>query len=441
MRWSRYLQWVGGLVLFAVLFLSGCQDKEGADVGIVINNLCPAEGSSVMSFGTGLLEGGRAVLYQQENAAYWVKDGKAYVVNEEAKRLSPKLDPAPASITYEAVLGVVDALPGDTECDASTHFTRGFAMPEQEVAKREASLQQAPEDLETRRLLLGYYFKIQHRSPEGQKKHADAALWFIKNRPKDPVSGTPMISLYPDLDGTAYTEARKLWEEHLQKNPSDLVLLRNAADFARLHDLDFAVVCLRKSIALMPNRPEWHQKLAFCYSLHARPDAADAAANAQLAFAEMETALSLTQDADERSSLLEEAAEFALNAGKDPQAKAYAEELLKNTYSRAHWDYGNAVHHGNIILGRLALKQGDVAQAKQYLINAGRTPGSPELNSFGPDLELAKALLERGEKDVVIEYLDLCAKFWDTSSTDAGEGEKQIPQWKRMIQEGKTPSF
>jgi len=57
-----------------------------------------------------------------------------------------------------------------------------------------------------------------------------------------------------------------------------------------------------------------------------------------------------------------------------------------------------------VILGRLALREGRIEDAKHHLIEAGRSPGSPQMDSFGPNVSLAKDLLERGEKEIVIEY-------------------------------------
>ena len=69
-----------------------------------------------------------------------------------------------------------------------------------------------------------------------------------------------------------------------------------------------------------------------------------------------------------------------------------------------------------------------------YLIEAGRTPGSPQLNSFGPNMLLAKELLEKGETATVLEYLDLCTKFW---RIDHGS----VSTWKKLIADGKQPNF
>jgi hypothetical protein len=75
-----------------------------------------------------------------------------------------------------------------------------------------------------------------------------------------------------------------------------------------------------------------------------------------------------------------------------------------------------------------------VKAAAAQLIASGKTPGSPQLNSFGPGMSLALDLLRKGERAVVIDYLDLCAKFWSL-------GRSKIPAWKTQIEKGETPDF
>ena len=64
------------------------------------------------------------------------------------------------------------------------------------------------------------------------------------------------------------------------------------------------------------------------------------------------------------------------------------------------------------MLGRIALAEGDVAVAKKRLLAFADSKGSPRMNSFGPNMQLAKDLLARGEDDTVIEYFERCGKFW-----------------------------
>jgi hypothetical protein len=132
---------------------------------------------------------------------------------------------------------------------------------------------------------------------------------------------------------------------------------------------------------------------------------------------------------------LEDLARLAYKAGELKKAENYANELLaKAVQYRDHWNYGGAIHHGNLILGRIALKSGDLEKAKQYLIEAGKTPGSPGLDTFGPNMALAKELLEKNEREVVIQYFELCGKFWKL-------GQDKLENWTALVQEGKIPDF
>jgi hypothetical protein len=116
---------------------------------------------------------------------------------------------------------------------------------------------------------------------------------------------------------------------------------------------------------------------------------------------------------EDRFGALGDAAKQSFAAGKIDDAGKYAGELLKLAPKfDGCWNYGNAVQNGNLVLGRIAVRENRIDDAKRYLIEAGKSPGSPQMDSFGPNMSLAKDLLERGEKDVVLQYFDLCRSFW-----------------------------
>jgi hypothetical protein len=128
-------------------------------------------------------------------------------------------------------------------------------------------------------------------------------------------------------------------------------------------------------------------------------------------------------------------ARAALRVGQIDQARTSAEELLEAAEARRDdWNYGNAVHHGNLVLGAIALQSGEVAVACERLLAAGRTPGSPQLDSFGPNMELAQELLREGRRDAVCEYLGLCGAFWKM-------GRESLDQWVEAVRRGDTPHF
>lgn len=69
-----------------------------------------------------------------------------------------------------------------------------------------------------------------------------------------------------------------------------------------------------------------------------------------------------------------------------------------------------------------------------FLRAAGETPGSPQLNSFGPNMTLAKDLLERGERDAVLAYFEACRVFWKM-------GGNSLDAWRQDVEAGRIPNF
>ena len=64
-------------------------------------------------------------------------------------------------------------------------------------------------------------------------------------------------------------------------------------------------------------------------------------------------------------------------------------------------------HGAHDLLGRVALRRGNVAEAKRHLLAAARAPRGLV---GGPDHHLARELLEAGEREVVLEYLALLVR-------------------------------
>lgn len=135
-----------------------------------------------------------------------------------------------------------------------------------------------------------------------------------------------------------------------------------------------------------------------------------------------------------RGPLLARLARTALAAGNLEKAERYANEALAESKHGVFWWTGDAIHQGNIVLGRLALGNEDVGEAKRRLLLAGKTPGSTSLASQGPNMALARDLLERGESATVLQYLEECSTFW------SGNGGK-LTEWMALIRTGLKPDF
>jgi hypothetical protein len=126
----------------------------------------------------------------------------------------------------------------------------------------------------------------------------------------------------------------------------------------------------------------------------------------------------------------------AFDAGDLNKAETYAKELLSFApeYEK-DWNYGNAIFYGNMVIGRVALRRDkNVYLAKSSLLAAGRTPGSPQLNSFGPNMSLAKDLLALGERDTVLEFFTLCRSFWKLHLA-------RLDEWTATVKGGVIPDF
>lgn len=123
---------------------------------------------------------------------------------------------------------------------------------------------------------------------------------------------------------------------------------------------------------------------------------------------------SLSSDPHQRFFQLGSLAKAAYDAGDYDEAGRSADELLRLAPQyRGSWNYGNAIYEGNLIEGLVVLKRDDnVTLADDYLLAAGKTPGSPQLDTFGPDMSLAIALVRQGQQDVVVDFLTSCMRFW-----------------------------
>jgi tetratricopeptide (TPR) repeat protein len=145
--------------------------------------------------------------------------------------------------------------------------------------------------------------------------------------------------------------------------------------------------------------------------------------------------LAEASNAEHRFYALNDAAKESFNVGKIDYADKFAKELLKLAPDfQSNWNYGNAIQDGNLVLGRIAVRDGRMEDANKYLLAAGNSPGSPQMDSFGPNMSLAKDLLQKGERDTVLQYFQLCRKFW---RMDYGK----LNQWSSEVKAGKIPDF
>jgi hypothetical protein len=291
------------------------------------------------------------------------------------------------------------------------------------------------------------------RPNENAPDRAADIHWLIRFHPSSHTAGSPFAYLNKRSNTSAYETAKHLWLHQCEsENSKSPQVLGNAAKFFLVNEPHLAERLLRQAQSLDPANPRWNERLSHLYSLSARSGPQDESIRlARRSFIELEMAEQIRsahslelEDGDELRKLLIQIhtlprrARAAFDTGEFAVATKFAEECLALAASPQLPDFfqndGNAIHHGHLVLGRIALRHGDVDRAKNHLIESGKTAGAPNLASFGPNMSLAAELLQRGEMGCVLEYLQLCEEFWSL-------GGETLASWRAEIMSDRMPDF
>ena len=313
--------------------------------------------------------------------------------------------------------------------------SRGGRLSAEEAEKLQKQADANVGEVESRLQLMSYYSGKSILSRELRDPHLKLVLWLIGNYPESEFAGLPYAQLNGSSDPDGYVSAKKLWMETVQQHGDIPLVLGNAARFLQLTDKEAAEDLFRKAHSLDPENMEWTKLLGHLYQreLIGHGTAETRRASAAKALLQFELAMEKSTNAYEHSSLLADAAMMAFESHADEKAQRYASQLLElASRPENKQNNGVAIHSGNLVLGLLAVRNGQIDAARNYLLESGKTTGSPTLNSFGPSLRLANELLKTGETTAVLEYLELCRKFWDSEKLD---------EWTKTMKNGGTPDF
>jgi len=276
--------------------------------------------------------------------------------------------------------------------------------------------------------------------------------WLIDNHPKRSIH--EFISLHKADD--AYKKARLCWLRQVRENPDDVTILCHAAHFFTPLALDDAARFLHRAAELDCFNDDMPRQLSFVYSLmagHFSPRKNKLLAHKSVE--QLKIAIeryAVPSKLDDESYLLpyfsmvvEDTARVALNLNAIEDAKDLGQilmnhrsinasrcPLLVGLHSEGTYQLSN--YRGHAILGQAAAASGDVELAKEHLSQMMRFP----INSHA-EYGLAEQLLELGESEIVVQYIEHCWNGFDRDSKGVSDPKhaesmkKWLASWLKQI--------
>jgi hypothetical protein len=329
-------------------------------------------------------------------------------------------DYAPADLRWLLKFGPLGMAP------APGKLGTALVPAEWELEKLETLVDVEPEPLWLRMIVLSAHLS-RRDCPASRSAAWPHALWIIERFPSSPIAA--MLSCCFKGDDEAYPQARVLWQSALAQRPGHLGILDSAAHFFFHLDPTLCGDLLRRGKALEPGEPSWSRRLAFLYlkEMRARRD------ESRKDWAAMSVCEYFVHPESWKSEpikhcVLPAIAEAAFEADQFERAAELARQLV------AEGGDGFAAKNAMHLLGRIALRRGDIAGAEAHLLEPvrGKTPAT--LRDLPPNMTLARELLEHGEKDAVIEFL----RHFPTDQVPVRE---KVAGWIAQIERGEIPDF
>ncbi len=305
----------------------------------------------------------------------------------------------------------------------------------EEAERVERSLENQPENLSARVGLARFYSSIVSSKPLLRSRKYDNIRWLVEHRPEYPELWRPEYSLDPAFDGMErYSRIGDLWRKAMEKHPKSAAVAFNAGKYFLMEDPQVAETCLKKACQLEPDSSIYACSLGHFYEIYAGRRSKIVLPDAwEKAMEEYERAYALNPA--RQAWLLPDIARLAWKLKQYSRLTSAIQQMeaaLKN--ASGEWYAGNLAYWIPLSNGLLAVHDGDWKAAGEFLLKAAETPGSPQLNSFGPSMILADLLLKHGDREIVLAFLEKTRKFWSSRSQKADA-------WSKEIREGRNPDF
>lgn len=322
----------------------------------------------------------------------------------------------------------------------SETLKRGTQLSAAEANALELGLTADPNNSETRLKLLAFY-SSQPRSAAEYALRYRHLFWAIEHLAREPLCRSE-FACRPTVEAEQCEHGATLWASNVAKFPDDAEALRNAAYFTGSFDRTRSLEYYHKGRTLQPMDGYWPLRIALLYESDVVDErgAIDAEIGRECLIA-YEEASQLIGEAVPQYDLKGRLARAAYYAGEDSKARKYADEVIgvfsallgNDAYPRNdRSEMVLAIHRVKLVLGLVALREGDVGKACEYLSAAGDFMNAPELASFGPNMLLALELIKEDQRDAVVQYIQKCGNVWHNRS---------VGVWIEDVRAGRVPKF
>jgi hypothetical protein len=281
-------------------------------------------------------------------------------------------------------------------------------MEKSQVAKLRQALSSDPDNLTARRLLFEKYNR------NHMKSILPHLVWFIDNQPKNAVLQFFVWANFDDV----YTEARKHWIAKIRSNPNDVTILCHAAQFVEMNEPLLAAKFLQKASEIDTLDEELPRRLSHIFKVKAIACPSRAKSYVRKAIEQMKVALERYAVPSEDHSYLQTyfnmelsgLADIALEVNLLKDASDLARILLRHgeinetrlsiKTDPASPSYQRSTHSGHSVLAVVALRSGNVDEAKWHLSSMQSL-----INQQLPNDRIVQGLLELRELGLALEYL------------------------------------
>lgn len=392
---------------------------ESGDEDIQLDIVDTVTGSNVIRLPSGDYKvslGDKQSKYTLEKDAFTLKRGSDVVV--KVTRTAPSEPKEPESRPAMTL----------PQMAQQAFLSQGRRLTESEAKNQEQAVAKDTNNIESRLQLLAYHSGRYYSDASSALTHVELVKWIVKNYPDSYSAGVSESHIYPHFSPDGFVAVKTLWMEHIQRQPDNVKIHLNAAAFLQLHEQDTAERLLQSAQKIDPKNAEVAHQLGQHYkrSLIGLEDKKTRRRQAAKAMSQFELAIENEDKAHPNFHWKICLATAAFEAGNLDRASQVANELLTN------FDDGKAIHNGNLVLGRIALVKGDIETAKARLLDAAKVNGGQGLAISGPNMTLAKEMLESKHQEAVLEYFELCGRFWKNG---------KLKSWATAVERGETPDF